>query len=111
MTAMIKTRRMYVNGNDGYGGVGNPLALLVLRIIQRAQLDVMMGPRRGKHDYWSAVVFFESELYGLMLDYLSAVMADFEPGEGLLPWGVEGKDEGGRQKVEGRMVVNLNCEV
>jgi len=111
MAAKIKSRRIYVAQNDGYAGVDKPLALLVLRIIQRAQADVLMGPRRGKHDYWSAVLFFESELYRLMLDYLSAVMADFEPGEGLLPWGVEGKDEGGRQKVEGRMVVNLNCEV
>lgn len=89
MAAKIKTRRVYLAQNDGYKDVENALTLLVLRIIQRAQADVAMGPARGKEHYLSAVVFFESEFYRLLLDYLSVAMADFEPDRLILPVGCE----------------------
>ena len=90
MTAKIKARRVYLAQSDGCKDVENPLTLLVLRIIQRAQADVALGPREGKRHYLSAVEFFEGDFYRLMLDYLSVAVADFEPDRVIVPVGCDG---------------------
>lgn len=72
---------------------GDPIAVLLLAVIQQAQRDIQMGPARAGRNYISAVNFFESPIYESYLEMLEVLIEDFRLYGGALPLpkGVKGK--------------------
>lgn len=73
------------------GSIYPPLLRLVLAIIHQAQRDATSTSTKPMDIYHKkqAQRFFASSYYQLMLDYLSAHMADVDLPEGALPEGVK----------------------
>lgn len=66
--------------------------MLCLRIIHFAAVDVRKGRRGGKTErdnYDSAIVFFRSGYYKMMMDYVALSVPNFDYDGQLLPEGVE----------------------
>lgn len=70
-------------------GSQEPMLILVLRVIEQAAQDYRKGPRRGGKHFATALAFFRSPLYRLMLEYVSLYVPDFDPDTVIYPEGVE----------------------
>lgn len=70
-------RSVFLVDRSHVTGMPPPLVKLVLGIIREAQRDIVAGRTvRNKNNYDDAVLFFQSDYYQFLLDYVSCWFPD-----------------------------------